>query len=234
MVSGQASDLRTCALCGDEVGNRWIVSALGENFCAAHETLATCRMCAAPAKVAPHCAACAGTVVDDQSRVRAVLPAIRADLHGLGIRLTNPVQVELVSRRMIGTLLAEPWDAAGPPTVSGLTISTGEKVLRLTVLEGMPLVEFGAVVAHEAMHAWMAQRGFGDDVPRHLSEGLCQLTAFSWLRRQRDPRAALLRDTMEDDPDPDYGVGFRLVRDAVLASGLKVVLATVRTHRRLP
>ncbi|HZO64496.1 MAG TPA: protein DA1 [Kribbellaceae bacterium] len=145
------------------------------------------------------------------------------------------MQVELVPRRLIDHL-AEPelWDVGHPSTVSGMTISVGDQVLRLTVVEGLPLMRFGAVVAHEAMHAWMAQRGFSEDLATPLREGLCQLTAFSWLRRQTDPRAALIREAMERDPDPDYGDGFRTVRDAVLRKGLQPVLAALRSHGRLP
>jgi hypothetical protein len=39
---------------------------------------------------------------------------------------------------------------------------------------------------------------------------------------------------METDPDPHYGVGFRMVRDAVARHGLKPVLATLRGHGQLP
>jgi hypothetical protein len=107
-------------------------------------------------------------------------------------------------------------------------------VLRLTVVTGLPLMWFGAVVSHEAMHAWMAERRFSADLAPVLTEGMCQLTAYSWQLRQSDPRAALIRDSMEKDPDPDCGAGFRTVRDSVAAHGLKPVLATLRSHGQLP
>jgi hypothetical protein len=209
------------------------VSGLGEVFCVAHDDLPGCALCGGPADPAPYCASCAATTVRDQARVRAVVPEIRGGLHALGIRLTRPVQVELVARTVIDRL-SEPWDAGRSSSVAGVTISTGDRVLRLTVLEGLPLMTFGAVVAHEAMHAWMAQRGFPPDLPAPLREGLCQLTAFSWLRRQSDPRATVIRESMERDPDPDYGHGFRAVRDAVRRSGLRPVLSALRSHGRLP
>jgi hypothetical protein len=171
--------------------------------------------------------------VCNQDRVRNVLPAIRDGLHDLGIRLARPVQVELVSPQVLGDL-AEPWDATPDPALAGLTVSSGNRVLRLTVVTGLPLMWFGAVVAHEAMHAWMTERRFPADLAPALTEGMCQLTAYSWLRRQSDPRAALIRDSMEKDPDPDYGAGFRTVRDAVAGHGLKPVLAALRSHGRLP
>jgi hypothetical protein len=231
-VSGSASD-RTCALCGRDVGYGWLMSGLGERFCVTHDTLPGCPVCGAPVAAGPYCPGCAATGVTTQHTVRAVLPAIRADLHRLGIRLTRPVQVELVASQVIEHLTG-PWDAAARVKVSGATISAGTRVLRLTVVEGLPLMRFGAVVAHEAMHAWMAQRGFRADLAAPLREGLCQLTAFSWLRRQQDPRAALIRRTMELDPDPDYGEGFRRVRDAVLRGGLKPVLSALHGQGRLP
>lgn len=232
-MSGSERDLPVCTLCGAEVGSQWLIGVLGDVYCVSHESLPTCRGCGAPADSDQYCAACSATRVLDQARVRAVLPAIRGGLHDLGIRLAKPVQVELVSPGVMEDI-AQPWDKATGSTTSGLTISSGDQVLRLTIVSGLPLMWFGAVVAHEAMHAWMTQRRFPENLALPLSEGLCQLTAFSWLRRQTDPRAPLIRNTMETDPDPHYGVGFRMVRDAVARHGLKPVLATLRGHGQLP
>ncbi|GAA1740369.1 protein DA1 [Luedemannella helvata] len=228
-MSGSAPE-QVCTFCGDNVGRQWLINALGEVFCVSHESAPRCRTCGSPAAASGserYCPGCAATRVLDQGRVREVLPAIRDGLHGLGIRLSTPVQVELVSRDVMRDL-AGPWDT------SGLTISSGDRVLRLTVVAGLPLMWFGAAVCHEAMHAWLAQHRFPDNLASPLCEGLCQLTAFSWLRRQDDPRAALVRQSMETDPDPDYGAGFRTVRDAVARHGLTTVLSTMRHHGRLP
>lgn len=232
-MSGSAPELRICAFCGSEVGYEWLIGGLGDVYCVSHESAPKCQGCGAPSGPEPYCAGCAATRVLDQAQVRTVLPAIRDGLHGLGIRLTKPVQVELVSPGVMRDI-SGPWDATSDSAMSGLTISSGDQVLRLTIVTGLPLMWFGAVVAHEAMHAWLTQRRFPVDLAAPLNEGLCQLTAFSWLRRQSDPLAALVRQTMEADPDPDYGVGFRTVRDSVVRHGLKPVLASLRSKGRLP
>lgn len=232
-MSGSAPEPLACALCGARVGREWLVGVLGDIYCVSHGSAPSCRGCGAPAGPEQYCAGCAPTRVLDQARVRAVLPTIRGELHRLGIRLAKPVQVELVSPDVMQDI-AEPWDATPDSTATGLTISSGDQVVRLTIVSGLPLVRFGAVVAHEAMHAWMTQHRFPEDLALPLCEGLCQLTAFSWLRRQSDPRALVIRESMETDPDPAYGAGFRTVRDAVARHGLKPVLAALRDRGRLP
>lgn len=117
--------------------------------------------------------------------------------------------------------------------VLGWTIVTDTEVVDLAVLAGLDGPEFGAVVAHEYMHAWMTQRRFGR-VSLPIAEGLSQLAADGWLERQSDPRARTLRAAIAADPDPVYGDGFRRVRAAVKRHGLMPVLRTVRSRGALP
>src|SRR5438045_3348274 len=98
-------------LCDAEIGDEWLISALGDLYCISHQSAPKCRGCGAPAGPERYCAGCAATRVHNQAQVRTELPAIRGGLHELGIRLTKPVQVELVSPRVMQDI-AEPWDAA--------------------------------------------------------------------------------------------------------------------------
>jgi hypothetical protein len=166
--------------------------------------------------------------VQTQDGVRSLLPRVRTGLHEMGLRLTTPVRVRLVSAAEMGALAG-----TRPDSVLGLTYSIETEVVDLAVVAGLAAPQFGATVAHECMHAWMTQRGFRA-TPPPVAEGLSQLAADGWLERQRDPRARLLREAMAKDPDPVYGGGFRQTRSAVRRYGLVPVLRTVRAKGTLP
>ena len=80
---------------------------------------------------------------------------------------------------------------------------------------------------HEAMHSYMAQNGFGQ-VPARIAEGLCQLLAYAWIKRQDGILAAAERRLIEENPDPIYGDGFRQARDTVRRVGIRRTLDTVK------
>jgi protein DA1 len=221
---------RQCRLCHGPLGATWWETAMGERICGAHTGRPSCRSCTAPAAATPAglCPRCTSTAVSTQEKVRSVLPRVRTGLHGLGLRLITPVRVRLATADELAALSG---DATG--RIAGCTVSIDTRVVDLAVLAGMPAPEFGAVVAHECMHAWMAQRGFGP-VPAPIVEGLCQLVSDKWLQRIPDPRGRLLRAAIADDPDPVYGDGFRRVEASVGRHGLRAVLRAVRVQGALP
>jgi hypothetical protein len=228
-MAGSRPEASVCRLCHSRLGASWWETPLGESVCLKHSGNPLCRSCAAPAAGAGGlCPRCVQTAVRTQDRVRAVLPRVRTGLHDLGLRLTTPVRVRLISPDEMAALSGAP---AG--TVLGCTVSQDAEVVDLSIVAGLPAPQFGAVVAHECMHAWMVQRGFGV-VPPPIAEGLSQFASDGWLERQRDPRVRLLREAIAVDPDPVYGGGFRQVKAAVRTYGLLPVLRTVRAHGTLP
>jgi hypothetical protein len=222
-------DRTLCVVCHARVGGGWWETPLGERFCHTHEHAPACRACAVPMPAAGVlCTRCASTAVGTQQRVKAVLPGVRGGLHAMGLRLTTPIRVRLVTDGEMARLTDR-----RPGTVLGLTVVADSDVVDLAVVGGLSAPEFGAVVAHECMHAWLAQRRFGI-LPPPIAEGLCELASHAWLGRQRDPRARLLRDAIAGNPDPVYGDGFRQVRQAVRRHGFLPVLRAVRTAGALP
>jgi hypothetical protein len=74
------------------------------------------------------------------------------------------------------------------------------------------MTSFGAVLAHEMGHAWLAACPGGRD--RSEEEGMCELVASWWLRERGGPLAAHLLDLMDTRPDPVYGDGYRRACEA--------------------
>jgi hypothetical protein len=171
------------------------------------------------------CKRCAATSLRSQTDVVRELSSIKRELDALGIRTSTPVRVQLASS---GRLRA----AAGEHAL-GATVTRGSQVVELLVLRDLPLVKFGSTVAHEVMHAYLAQQGFGR-LPGPVAEGLCQLLAYAWVIRRPGPVATAERRSIEENPHPVYGDGFRHARDAVRRVGVSRTLATVKQSHRFP
>ncbi len=193
--------------------------------------LSVCVLCGAPILGLGQrlCRRCRQSTVRSQEDVKRALPPVKARLNAMGVRLAAPVQVTLVAEPDMQALYP---DVHG--VVKGVTFTVGTKVLQLSVIGGLPEVEFGMVVAHECMHAWMAQHGYPKTSPQWLVEGLCQLASYGFLRNHPDPGAGRLRARIESDPSPVYGDGFRAVKAAVEKHGRVKVFDAVRATGGLP
>ena len=219
----------SCPVCHRAMTMRRGVALTGEQFCDRHLEMAYCALCGMPADASglalSLCRRCAATSVRTQADVKRNLPGIKRQLAVLSIRTVSPVRV----------LLTPPGKLRGIAGnhALGVTVSRGEEVIDLLVLQDLPLIKFGTTVAHEAMHSYMTQNGFGQ-VPARIAEGLCQLLAYAWVIRQDGMLAAAERRQIEDNPDLVYGDGFRQAHEAARRVGVQRTLATVKQQHRFP
>ncbi|GGN55774.1 hypothetical protein GCM10010112_06910 [Actinoplanes lobatus] len=224
--------VHVCSVCGRPMTSSFYRASTGETYCARHAGERPCLCCGMPSDSRlvmeiPLCGRCAATAVRDQAAVKRVLPPIAKRIRALSIRTTTPVRVRLVARDELRSHHPEGANALG------MTISMGTRVLDLMVVRDLPLVQFGSTVAHEVMHAYLAQQGFGV-LPPPVAEGLCQLLAYAWLRDQPDPLAAVERRRIAEDPGPVYGDGFRAARAASQRLGVRAMLDHVRRNGSFP
>ena len=124
------------------------------------------------------CRRCFSTRVDTAEDLVTVVPSVRKVLHGYGVSLPNRVSVQLVapdvlSHRGVGVQGFCSLVGSGDSAVVG----------SIKIVRGLPATRFGAVLAHEMAHGWLAL--IGADLSGRLEEGLCELVASWWLRRRR-------------------------------------------------
>jgi hypothetical protein len=169
-----------------------------------------------------------------QIDVRRELPGIRTRAKEIGFVLRTPVRVVLVSaaeaRRDSAHVSGGIAFGMTHLTVTGVRAAD---VIMIRILAGLPSTLFGAVVAHELGHAWLAQNG-SRPAESSIEEGFCELVAHASLKRLHTPFAAGLREQIRDNPDPVYGAGFRQVQAAVRRHGIKNVLTSLATTGALP
>lgn len=227
--AASAFRLDSCPVCGRPMTAYRGVALTGEQFCDRHIDQELCSLCAMPAD-APGlaislCQRCAETSIRTSVEVRRELPSVKRQLAALGIRTVTPVKVQLASSELLHGIVGN--------HALGATVSQDMSVVDLYVLQDLPLLKFGTTVAHEVMHAYMTQNGFGD-VPPRVAEGLCQLLAYAWIIRQDGMLAQAERRQIAENTDSIYGDGFRQAYAAVRRVGVRRTLATVKREHRLP
>ncbi|MET0425007.1 MAG: protein DA1 [Actinoplanes sp.] len=228
-VAGPAA---TCPACGRPLTMTMTISLTGLRYCNRHDGGPRCIACMAPAdpdvgtEVAL-CRLCEATSVRSQQDVKRVLPPIAAELRQLQIRTTAPVRVRLVTAAEVNSHQPGHGDALG------MTVSRGGNVVDLMVVRDLPYTKFGSTVAHEVMHAYLTQQGF-PQLPPQVAEGLCQLLAYAWVRRRKDPQASAELRLIAETTDPVYGDGFRRARASAERIGVRATLDHVRRHRDFP
>lgn len=157
-----------------------------------------------------------------------MVSSVRTHLHALGLRLPNRVRVELGTQAELGRIGAH---------LSGYTVTDHHwgapaTVVEIRILAGMPATGFGHVLAHEMAHGWLA--GCPGERNQRDEEGLCELVASWWLRHRGGALAAHLLASMELNPDPVYGDGFRRARARSAGRTPEQVVAHVAKWGALP
>lgn len=232
----------TCIACGSAIVGAYGISLWGEATCMAHSALGECVLCgrrrisrreagwATFTRRTHRCPTCVRHGVDTQTTARQHIPAVRTQMAALGVALHQRVRVSIVDPN---SLRLGDANVLFGMTHHEITEDGTVDVVGIRVAAGLPAPHFGATLAHEIGHAWLAERGaIGLDLV--VAEGVCELFAGAWLKKQRTPAADALRAALATNPNPIYGDGYRMVHTAVTRHGIHAVLDHLLTRRSLP
>lgn len=176
----------TCSACGDLTfaeGSGDRIGPDGRNWC---------RLCATPL---------VGAEIDAAS----ALARFRSVLHSSGLRIgVSKLAVDLVPLSRSGHGVSS--------SVVGLTHSSHDGRSwnhRVKISKHIPDYLFGAVMAHELGHVWVARSEFIREPTHEQHEGLCELFAHVWLNAWGSPRQTTRWARQMDVRADEYGRGYR-------------------------
>jgi hypothetical protein len=241
-----------CAICGKPLQGIYSINSWGDKYCERHNAeLPKCYSCSRLICQSLtgggeqlgdgryRCNRCRNTAVDlleegtrIMGEVRLVLASFGLDLAAAQIPLRLTDQDEL-------TQLSTHAHASDPSGMACNTLLTRggkvveRKVEKILILYGLPREHFAAVAAHELGHVWLFLNAF-PQLPPEVEEGICELLAYEWIKRQDTPEAQYRLKVMENNKDPVYGEGFRRVRHALEGRTLLSLLEFVRSAGALP
>jgi hypothetical protein len=230
-----------CFFCGQAFTGTFVVNSLGQRACRLHDHGPACASCGrwlGPEECLQRADPAFATVLCRPCRVRAVgtrelqdygNPFGTAALGELGLQLRLAIQVPI---RLETLARIRQLNGPGQAQAEGITQTqvetldgreTVRSIREIIVAGGLAREHFEGILAHEFGHVWLFHR----KLDRHaglVAEGFCELVKHRWLTRLGTPLARELQRKQEDNPDPVYGNGFRLLRQHWDRAGSQGVL----------
>ena len=158
-------------------------------------------------------------------------------LKGIGIQdLPDNVPVSLKNRNELITLMPN------SPTISGLTNSSYAYVkdaygriieenisFEIFVLDMLPKLDFESVLAHEYLHVWLYMNKL--DYGSTTSEGFCNIAKALIYEDKGGKFSEIQLKKMNDDPDPNYGRGYRIMKKCLDYYGWKKFIKMINNNQ---
>ena len=125
-----------------------------------------------------------------------------------------------------------------------LRLSTSNKVTAIVVVNCLPRLLFGSILAHEMTHLhFRLAEGYPRKLDRKLEEGLCQLVALLWTEREASKiendsdqlsLAGSICHQIRTDPSDIYGNGLRVALSRFQKFGILALFENVKLNASLP
>ena len=100
------------------------------------------------------------------------------------------------------------------------------KTFTIYILEFLPLIEFRSVLAHEYLHVWLHMNDLEYKSP--ITEGFCNLAAAMVYENSESEFSAVGLMKMQQNKDPDYGVGYRNMKSCLEHYGWSEFLSRIK------
>lgn len=239
-----------CAACGERLTDMYQLDAYGNRYHPFHQDVfPSCRYCQGyflghgrggqiyddGRAICDHCLA---TAVTDEDELETLAEEINGHLtlYGLNVVLSQ-ITLEF------GNLDELQIDHANPhPNPTGLTrleqrtaffglITESDQTV--TIAYGMPRAWVISTLAHELTHVWHNQNG-RLDLESAFCEGSCNYASYLVLQEYEGPLVDYLILSMEQEADPIYGDGYRMVKNWVDRASVYEWVALMLTADTLP
>lgn len=246
-----------CAYCNAPLTGEYLVDAWGTKFCKRHkQEFPACEFCGRlipPAQQergdpralqSERCPVCRSRAIESMSQARPLFDEVarwaRTQLPDFN---NASLKLELCDRATLARYMQGKGGVHGSePHTLGVTLSTTHtlngrevrtEVNGIAVLQGLPVPLFQGTLAHELGHAWLVMQGI-KGLPPWAEEGFCEVLAFRYYTHLNTPESRYYAESIERNPHPIYGEGFRRVRATMDRMGFVNYVTTLRATKRPP
>ena len=237
-----------CSVCHEPVRGQYFTDSWENSFCGRHtqelRQCFTCRRLICEGITGGGvdyedgrrmCNLCRKSAIDDLEDALPLFSKVQKVLEkqGLGLDKNVRMPLRLASESDIDLLAGgTPQIEAGISVLEVLSINgleTARNVTEIVILYGLPITHASAIMAHELGHVWCLLNHM-PDLSSPVQEGICEMFSYGYLSQLDTPESRFHMKGIEDNHDPVYGGGFRLVRDALRGRTLAALLKDVKTH----
>ncbi|OGV58390.1 MAG: hypothetical protein A2X49_10510 [Lentisphaerae bacterium GWF2_52_8] len=250
-----------CSLCGKRVPKGALMGEGGASkfFCEDCAKLPRCFACQMPSKGIElpdgrHlCYSCQETAVADQALASRTMDEVRARMdevfglntkHKIVLHLSDSNELKRNSanyspglelglfcyKATIETVTTVRSNAIGKKKSSETQSSVTEQQYSIYVLDNIPKDKLCEVLAHELAHDWM-QEYYPNISDLKIKEGWAEYVA---AQMNKSAGREEFNRRMEKNPDPNYGDGYRMIRDYVAKHGFTKLSDLFMEYNKTP
>jgi len=238
------ADTQQCTICLQSLGSEYSVDAWGNAFHSSHEKEGLfCHSCSRIISQGVTrggynypdgrhlCSLCKITAIKEDSSVISSYQSVITQLRTVGIiQIPNAIPINLVDLNQLNKKAGNLSHAKLKGfTQIGTHINSEnntESHYTIFILNGLPKVEFKAVLAHEILHVWLANNTI--QLNEELAEGFCNLGSYLIYTNDGTLFSQIHLQAMENDPDVIYGSGFRNMKLLLFKIGWDKLLTKIR------
>ncbi len=228
--------LTRCAVCEKPIEGRMLIDPWGNKAHEKHEDhqTVTCSSCMRIISSITSkggfrysdgrtiCGICKPTVVEKNNVIMKSRNTVLSLLYSIGITdIPVNIPINIVDMENLKKYSKSSPTSDSKGFTSCLTTYKNNQAISksqaIYILNGLPLLEFNGVLAHEIMHVWLNERDIKLTAPE--TEGFCNLGTMKVYQDDGTEFAKILLENMEKDQDPIYGDGYQNMKKQLEAVG---------------
>lgn len=175
------------------------------------------------------CFQCSLTKVENLITARKSFNEIKEIYRNFNIQnIPNSVKLQLVSLPEMKRV-----SKSNSNFIRGLTTTQFTAMMNLKrfshsiyILNGLPKLEFDAVLAHEMLHVFLTENNIS--LTHNRMEGFCNLGSYLIYARDKSKHGQVMLTHMEKNTDYAYGVTFREMKSLLLKFGWKELIQKIK------
>ncbi len=239
--------LTRCAVCEKPIEGRMLIDPWGNKAHEKHEDhkTVTCSSCMRiiSNKISKGgfrysdgrtiCGICKPTVVEKDNVIMKSRNTVLSLLHSIGITdIPATIPINIVDMEKLKQYSKSNPTSDSKGFTSCLTTYKNNQAISksqtIYILNGLPLLEFNGVLAHEMMHVWLHERDIKLADPE--TEGFCNLGTMKVYLDDGSESAKILLENMEKDQDPIYGDGYQNMKKQLEAMGWEKLIQMIQNR----
>ena len=103
-----------------------------------------------------------------------------------------------------------------------------QTIYTISILFGLPQIEFEAVLAHELLHVWLDQNKIRLS-PKN-TEGFCNLGRYLIYQNNQSYFSKIHLKAMDNSKNSTYGIEYRKMKDKLEKNGWKILISDLRNN----
>ena len=238
--SDQEPIVPTCMICLQKLNGEYSVDVWGNTFHSKHEKEGVfCHSCSRIISQGVTqggyvysdgrhlCSLCKITAVNNDSSIQTSYQAVITQFEEVGIiNIVRNIPINLVSLQELNKKAGymSHVKLKGFTIIDPILEETTQPVnpCQISILFGLPLIEFEAVLAHELLHVWIYENDL--DLSSFISEGFCNLGADLIYNNDSTKFSQIHLKALAENKHPKYGEGYLFMKKTLEKSGWKNLL----------